>query len=66
MNLNLCKILSGALQEFMLELVLIHVIECFRSNCFGSEYFKGCLDALLLNEEAGKFDEMIEILGKKK
>ncbi|OXA42830.1 ion transport peptide isoform X2 [Folsomia candida] len=37
-----------------------------RSNCFGSPYFKGCLDALLLNEEDGKFDEMIEILGKKK
>ncbi|CAG7730403.1 unnamed protein product [Allacma fusca] len=36
-----------------------------RSNCFGSTYFKGCLDALLLNEEEGKFDEMIEMLGKK-
>ncbi|CAL8093541.1 unnamed protein product [Orchesella dallaii] len=34
-----------------------------RSNCFGSPYFKGCLDALLLGEEEGKFDEMIEILG---
>jgi hypothetical protein len=37
-----------------------------RSNCFGSPYFKGCLDALLLGEEEGKFDEMIEVLGKKK
>jgi len=36
------------------------------SNCFGSPYFKGCLDALLLSEEGGKFDEMIEILGKRK
>jgi len=37
-----------------------------RSNCFGSEYFKGCLEALLLTEEEGKYDEMIEVLGKKK
>jgi len=37
-----------------------------RSNCFGSPYFKGCLDALLLNEDEGKYDEMIEILGKRK
>ncbi|CAG7730402.1 unnamed protein product [Allacma fusca] len=36
-----------------------------RSNCFGSSYFKGCLDALLLSEEEDKFEEMIEVLGKK-
>jgi len=36
-----------------------------RSNCFGSQYFKGCLDALLLNDDEAKYEEMVEILGKK-
>jgi len=37
----------------------------FRSKCFSSEYFKGCLEALLLKEEEQKFNQMVEYVGKK-
>ncbi|XP_065569189.1 ion transport peptide-like isoform X2 [Artemia franciscana] len=33
-----------------------------RSNCFDSEYFKACADALMIKEE---FQELVERLGKK-
>nr|AAD20820.1 prepro ion transport peptide [Locusta migratoria] len=36
-----------------------------RSDCFKSPYFKGCLQALLLIDEEEKFNQMVEILGKK-
>ncbi|XP_017778937.1 PREDICTED: ion transport peptide isoform X2 [Nicrophorus vespilloides] len=36
-----------------------------KSDCFSSDYFKGCLEALLLNEEMDKFAKMVEYIGKK-
>ncbi|RWS13128.1 Ion transport peptide-like protein [Dinothrombium tinctorium] len=37
-----------------------------RSNCFNNEYFKKCLEALLLSHEKEKFDEMVmDLYGKK-
>ncbi|XP_023727466.1 ion transport peptide isoform X2 [Cryptotermes secundus] len=36
-----------------------------RSKCFSSDYFKGCLEALLLKEEEQKFNQMVEYVGKK-
>lgn len=37
----------------------------FRSNCFLNEYFSGCVQALLLEEEMEKFSKYQQILGKK-
>ncbi|XP_058808244.1 ion transport peptide isoform X2 [Phymastichus coffea] len=37
-----------------------------RQNCFGSEYFTSCIQALLLEDEKEKFQEIAEYLGRKK
>jgi Crustacean CHH/MIH/GIH neurohormone family len=36
-----------------------------RENCFGTEYFLGCVEALKLEEEWEKFEKWRDILGKK-
>ncbi|GLV40135.1 Ion transport peptide [Carabus blaptoides fortunei] len=36
-----------------------------RSQCFSTQYFKGCLESLLLTEESDKFNQMVEYLGKR-
>uniref|UniRef100_A0A7G3AA75 Putative crustacean chh/mih/gih neurohormone family n=1 Tax=Lutzomyia longipalpis TaxID=7200 RepID=A0A7G3AA75_LUTLO len=36
-----------------------------KENCFGNEYFTGCVEALLLEEEFEKFDKWRQMLGKK-
>ncbi|XP_059609266.1 ion transport peptide isoform X2 [Phlebotomus argentipes] len=36
-----------------------------KENCFDNEYFAGCVEALLLDEELEKFIKWREILGKK-
>ncbi|XP_053978812.1 uncharacterized protein LOC128895443 isoform X2 [Hylaeus anthracinus] len=37
-----------------------------RQNCFGTQYFTSCIQALLLEDEKEKFQEMVEYLGRKK
>ena len=37
-----------------------------RSDCFTSQYFKRCLDVLMLREKEELYDEMVAALGKKK
>lgn len=37
-----------------------------RSDCFGSETFRQCLQTLLLEEDSQQFTDMIDIIGKKK
>lgn len=37
-----------------------------RENCFGTDYFLGCVEALKLEEEWEKFEKFRDILGKKK
>ncbi|XP_076629730.1 ion transport peptide isoform X2 [Colletes latitarsis] len=37
-----------------------------RQSCFGTEYFTSCIQALLLEDEKEKFQEMVEYLGRKK
>jgi hypothetical protein len=34
-----------------------------RSDCFKSEYFTSCLDALMMKEKRELYDEMVSILG---
>ena len=34
-----------------------------RSNCFKSEYFTGCLDALMMKEKRELYNEMVSIIG---
>lgn len=36
-----------------------------RENCFSNEYFNGCVEALLLQEELHKFDKWRDLLGRK-
>ncbi|RWS28574.1 Ion transport peptide-like protein [Leptotrombidium deliense] len=37
-----------------------------RKNCFKNDYFKKCIEALLLTHESEKFEEMVlELYGKK-
>nr|QHB80551.1 ion transport peptide transcript b [Carabus violaceus] len=36
-----------------------------RSQCFSTQYFKGCLESLLLTEESDQFNQMVEYLGKR-
>lgn len=38
----------------------------FRQNCFGTQYFSSCVQALLLEDEKEKLLEMVEYLGGKK
>lgn len=38
----------------------------FRQNCFGTQYFNSCVQALLLEDEKEKLLEMVEYLGGKK
>lgn len=38
----------------------------YRKDCFGTEYFQGCVEALLLDGEAEKFTRWREMLGKRK
>lgn len=35
-------------------------------DCFGSDYFSGCVEALKLEEEWEKLEKWREILGKKR
>ncbi|XP_054278291.1 ion transport peptide-like isoform X2 [Macrosteles quadrilineatus] len=35
-----------------------------RKDCFTSDYFKGCIEALLLKDESGEILEMVETLGR--
>ncbi|XP_003427340.1 ion transport peptide isoform X2 [Nasonia vitripennis] len=37
-----------------------------RHNCFGTEYFTSCIQALLLEDEKEKFQDIAEYLGRKK
>ncbi|XP_070491555.1 ion transport peptide [Chironomus tepperi] len=37
-----------------------------KQDCFSSDYFWGCVEALRLEEEWEKFDRMRDLLGKKK
>ncbi|XP_006571870.1 crustacean hyperglycemic hormones isoform X2 [Apis mellifera] len=37
-----------------------------RQDCFGTEYFTSCIQALLLEDEKEKLYEMVEYLGRKK
>ncbi|XP_017875689.1 mucin-2 isoform X2 [Ceratina calcarata] len=37
-----------------------------RQDCFGTQYFTSCIQALLLEDEKEKFEEMVEYLGGKK
>uniref|UniRef100_A0A336LXX6 CSON007572 protein n=2 Tax=Culicoides sonorensis TaxID=179676 RepID=A0A336LXX6_CULSO len=37
-----------------------------KDNCFTNEYFDGCVEALLLQEELHKFDKWRNVLGKKR
>jgi len=36
-----------------------------RTDCFGSETFRECLQSLLLNQESDQYLELVEIIGKK-
>uniref|UniRef100_A0A1B6CH59 Ion transport peptide-like protein n=1 Tax=Clastoptera arizonana TaxID=38151 RepID=A0A1B6CH59_9HEMI len=36
-----------------------------RNNCFSSEYFSGCVEVLLLTEEAPDLKKMVEYIGGK-
>lgn len=38
----------------------------FRQDCFGTQYFMSCIQALLLEDEKEKFQGMVEYLGRKK
>uniref|UniRef100_A0AB38ZPE1 ITP n=1 Tax=Gryllus bimaculatus TaxID=6999 RepID=A0AB38ZPE1_GRYBI len=35
-----------------------------RSKCFTSPYFKGCIEALLLNEDEENLTQMVDFIGK--
>jgi len=37
-----------------------------KEKCFGTEFFTGCVEALLLQEEIEKFEKWREMLGKRK
>ncbi|XP_076282755.1 ion transport peptide isoform X2 [Lasioglossum baleicum] len=37
-----------------------------RQSCFGTQYFTSCIQALLLEDEKEKFEEMADYLGRKK
>ncbi|XP_037046617.1 ion transport peptide [Bradysia coprophila] len=37
-----------------------------KAKCFGTEFFTGCVEALLLQEEIEKFEKWREMLGKRK
>ncbi|XP_048509687.1 ion transport peptide isoform X2 [Athalia rosae] len=37
-----------------------------RQDCFSTQYFTSCIQALLLEDEKEKFQEMVEYLGRKK
>ena len=38
----------------------------YRTDCFGSETFRECLQSLLLNQESDLYMELVEIIGKRK
>lgn len=44
----------------------MELIPGFRQNCFSTEYFTSCIQALLLEDEKEKFQEIAEYLGRKK
>lgn len=49
-----------------LSFLYLSLCSYFRTECFGSEYFLGCVEALKLHEEWEKLDKWREIIGKKK
>jgi len=42
------------------------VLGLCRTDCFGSETFRECLQSLLLNQESDLYMELVEIIGKRK
>jgi Crustacean CHH/MIH/GIH neurohormone family len=46
-------------------LKIFFFVSPFRENCFSTEYFLGCVEALKLEEEWEKFEKWRDILGKK-
>lgn len=55
-----------AFDHTILNRVCNFIPDDFRANCFGSEYFEGCMIALQLDEQENDFDTWRNILGKKK
>ena len=37
-----------------------------RTDCFGSEIFRICLQSLLLNQESDQYLELVDMIGKRK
>ncbi|XP_037911778.1 ion transport peptide isoform X2 [Hermetia illucens] len=43
----------------------VELLRLCKSDCFATDYFAACVEALLLQEEMEKYDSWRDILGKK-
>ncbi len=41
-------------------------VYAYRMDCFSSETFRQCLQSLLLDKESDFYEELVQIIGKKK
>jgi len=56
----------GGCFAFASVLISLDVYSCHRQKCFSNQYFTSCIQALLLEDEKERLQEMVEYLGRKK